>query len=345
MLGCKDKGSDPVPVSDLVYIYGTSSRSIFILDADSLHVLDSIPNIGFHSNDVEDMVVTPDGRWLFTTGEGSSTSDNRIRKIDTRTGETVGEVYTENRGRLLLLDSGELLRWGSCAGLQSQVNLFPAWTPDTSEVCVQDGPRSGTVIAGGVSGTNHIRIEEVHPRNTVTEFAAKRLDGSEVMSVYFVALHPGHERVSAIVRDSHGRGWFIVMDVPNEATVYEHALTQLPSWFFPGEIAVNSTGTIAVVTDPGKPWFDYYVGTVDIVDLTHLSLLKRFDASNFGGPQSNSQIAFCSDETAVIVTSITGGLGGIHRIDLNSLSIANSEFLPDDPVIGGMALGPSIISR
>lgn len=344
-LGCSDKGSNPSSVRDVIYIYGAATRSILILDADSFSVVDSIPQIGVGGESVEDMVVTPDGKWLFTSGEGSSTQENRVRKIDTRTGETVGEISTKERGRLLLLNSGKLLRWGYCAGLQSQVNQFPTWTPDTSDICVQNGPVSGMVVAGGVSGTNHIRIEEANPRNTLAEFVARRLDGTEVMSVHFVALHPGHARVSAIVRDSLGRGWFIVMDVPSEATVYEHALTQIPGWFFPGEVAISGSGAVAVVTDPGKPWFDYYVGTIDIVDLDNLSLLKRFDNSDFDGPQSNSQIAFCSDESAVIVTSIDHGLGAIYRIDLSSLSIAKSGFLPDDPVVGGMAVGPSTVSR
>ena len=135
---------------------------------------------------------------------------------------------------------------------------------------------------------------------------------------------------------------FIVVDVTTGTTVYQHTLTKNPAWFFPGEIAVNSSGTLAVVTDPGKPLIDRNVGTIDIVDLTDLRLTKRFDEADLGPVQNNSQIVFTSDETAAIVSSIIGGSGFIHRIDLATAELVLTAYLPgDNTVAGAMVLGPS----
>jgi hypothetical protein len=311
---------------------------IYILDADSLAVVDSIPDIGYHVGYVDDMALTPDGQWLFTTGEGRTTQDNLVRKINVFTKETVATLQTTHRGRLTLLDGGRLLRWGSydCyrddLELLSEVESFPAADSNTSTLCRPGCVRAGLMIAGGITGENRIRIETVRPRTTVAEFPVKKIDGTGVSDVYAVALHPGYDRVSAIVRG--GGYWFIVIDVATGQTIYQHALT-----LFLGEIAVNSAGTIAVVTDPGRPWIGEYVGTADIVDLVGLQLLNRFGPDDFDGQNKISQIAFTSDEKSVILAPIRlWGIGTFHRIDLSSLVVTKSTFPLYEQLIGAMVL-------
>ena len=66
--GCRDKGVEPQPVEYNVYIAaldwvdGVATDPLFILDAESMDVIDSIPRIG----SLWDMEVSPDGRWLYT---------------------------------------------------------------------------------------------------------------------------------------------------------------------------------------------------------------------------------------------------------------------------------------
>jgi hypothetical protein len=305
-----------------------------------LTLIDSIPNVGYWSgaSEIEYMVVTPDGRWLFTSDAGNA-KGTLVRKINTVTKQTVDSVYASHRGALLLLDKGRLLHWGSCDGWLTEVDKFPVVSIDTTAVCVQHGPISGTTIAGGVTGTNHIRVETVRPRTTVAEFVATEIDSVPVSGVYYVALHPDGKRVSAIVS---GRGYFfIVANIATGQTVYQHALTSQVGQFHPGEIAINSAGTLAVVTDPGQPWFGMHVGTIDVVDLVNLRLLKRFDQDDFDGPQSNSQIAFTSDEKAVIVTTIANwGFSYIHRLDLETLTITKTAS-SEEVAVGGMTVGRS----
>lgn len=338
VIACSDKGNNPKPVKDLIYVHGTQAGVIYILDADSLAIIDSIPDIGYHVGYVDDMAVTPDGQWLFTTGEGKSTQDNLVRKINAFTKETVATLQTPHRGRFSLLDEGSLLRWGSydCYNddleLLAEVASFPAVDTSTSELCRPDGVRAGLTIAGAIRGENRIRIETTHPRTTVAEFAVKKIDGTGVSDVYEVALHPGYDRVSAVVRG--GGYWFIVIDVATGETIYQHALTTGN-----GEIAINSVGTIAVVTDAGRPWFGEYVGTADIVDLVSLQLLKRFEPDDFGGQNKISQIAFTSDEQSAILAPIRlWGVGTFHRIDLSSLVVTKSTFPLYEQLIGAMVL-------
>jgi hypothetical protein len=341
LLACSHKGVNHKPVKDFVYVFAIGSWVVYVLDAESLTVQDSITGFVHGGNPVEDMVVTPDGRWLFTTGEQGSTGENRVRKINTATKEIVATVNTAHPGRLVLLDHGRLLYWGGCDGFLTDVDQFPIVTRDTTEVCVQNGPRAGTTVAGGVAGTNHIRIETVRPRTTVAEFVATKIDSVPVSVVYYVALHPDGKRVSAIVRG--GGYFFIVADIATGETVYQHAFTSQAGQFSPGEIAINSAGTVAVVTDPGKGWFGEYVGTIDVVDLVNLRLLKRFDWSDFGYPQSNGQIAFTSDERAVIVTAmaVAAGIPDVHRVDLTSLTIARTAVMPDTECPGAMTVAPA----
>jgi len=184
-------------------------------------------------------------------------------------------------------------------------------------------------------------VETVRPRATVAEFVATKIDSVPVSIVYYVALHPDGKRVSALVRG--GGYFFIVAEIATGRTIYQHALTSPAGWFFPGEIAINSAGTLAVVTDPGKPWFGYDIGTIDIVDLVSLRLLKRIDRNDFGYPQSNGQIAFTSDEKAVIVTAMpaAGGVPDVHRIDLTSLTIMKTAVMPDTENPGAMTVAPA----
>ena len=338
VIACNDKGHNPTPVKDLIYVHASQAGVIYILDADSLAVVDSIPDIGFHVDYVEDMVVTPDGQWLFTTGEGSRTQDNLVRKIYAFTKETVATLQTPHRGRLQLLDRGRLLRWGSydCYNddleLLAEVASFPAVDTRTSELCRPDGVQAGIEIAGEITDANRIRVETVRPRTTVAEFPVKKIDGTGVSDIYEVALHPGLDRVSAIVRG--GGYWFIVIEIATGETVYQHALT-----LFHGEIGINSAGTVAVVTDPGRPWFGEYVGTADIVDLVNLQLLKRLYPDDFEGQNKISQIAFTSDEKSVILAPMRSwGNGTFHRIDLSSLVVTKSAFPLYEMPIGAMVL-------
>ena len=339
LAGC-DKGVNHKPVKDLVYFFDVGSTSIYMLDADSLTLIDSIPNVGYWSgaSEIEYMVVTPDGRWLFTSDAGNA-KGTLVRKINTVTKQTVDSVYASHRGALLLLDKGRLLRWGSCDGWLTEVDKFPVVTVDTTAVCIQHGPISGTTIAGGVTETNHIRVETVLPRATIAEFVATKIDSVPMSEVYYVALHPDGKRVSAIARG--GGYFFIVANIATGQTIYQHAFTSQAGQFSPGEIAINSTGTLAIITDPGKPWFGMHVGTIDVVDLVNLRLLKRFDQDDFDGPQSNSQIAFTSDEKAVIVTTIANwGFSYIHRLDLETLTITKTAWF-EEVAVGGMTVGRS----
>jgi hypothetical protein len=338
--GCNDEPTKPEPVREVVYYYVYSPLyQLYVLDADSLTVIDSTGGFSDLTEPIEDMVATPDGRWLFSIGESSAQQGDLVRKIDVATLITVDSLRLDKRigGRsLLLLDGGRLLRIGNCSGLLANVESFPDVTIDSSEICAQAGPIDGKTVAGIVPGTNRVRIETVDPRTVLHEFPGRTVDGSEVSGVHRTLLHPGADRVS-LIATANGF-WYIIMDVETGEALHQHAVPSGAFAFIPGEIAINSQNTRAVVTVSGNPLIGDFVGTVDVVDLTDFQLLKRYGYDDFGGPTSNSQIGITHAGTEAFVMGVAVWGSVPYRITFSPPFRASNITEPLG-VVGALSVG------
>ncbi len=86
--GCDDDGPTKpgevrynIYVAALDWVDGIATDPLYIIDADSMVVIDSIPRIG----SLHDMEVSPDGRWLYTfvhRGSIAGRPNGSLRRID-----------------------------------------------------------------------------------------------------------------------------------------------------------------------------------------------------------------------------------------------------------------------
>lgn len=329
--GCSGrKATEPPaePVQYNIYLNSLVTGAIYIIDADSLTVIDSIPGIGW----VLGMAASPDGRWLYVQADSGFTMVGQLLKVDLSTNEVVARLSGRYQ-ELTLLDNGNLLLrgWKFC-GQGHGAELVDPHTltslggfPDS--LCPQSGPVGGTEVAAKtMDGTNRILRVDVLTGEVTGSYTPAISSGGGLFA-YRAMLHPnGRWAIVLGRRSSMQDSWLAIGDVVSDSTLFERRLV------YPlGDIAVSDDGRFAVATDPGQPGLDYRI-LVELYDLSKLSAIVRFGGYGTLPVQVeflpgtdhfvvtkgtgafmpfNTPVLLFSAETATFVDSVTIGTGSI----------------------------------
>ena len=238
MYACTDKGPQPVPAEYNIYYASWQRNLIYILETDSLTIVDSIPDVG----KVVSMEVSPDGDWIYA----QTYEPAYLTKIDVRSKVRVATLpYSRNRAEFLTLlrDGGLLLRgFPECKTelLDPAALTLSATLPDS--VCALRGDASGTMVAALVGGTSRIRRVNIETGEMFGEYIA-RASGDRTLRVWDGVLHPDGKRVLAIGTRGGGiESWFVIGDLTTGETLFEHSL------YFPrGSIALSGALSLSVL--------------------------------------------------------------------------------------------------
>ena len=343
-LGCVSRrGLEPGPVRYNIYVgatfgwfsYGPGPSKLYIYDADSLTLYDSIPleSMAF------DMAISADGKSLYVQMDGPWPSyEGPLSLINARTKEVewsrsgMGPCVSLHGNGRLLLNGPDVLdpRDGSLMWHLSD-SLRPGRGPAS-------GVRIAAIVEGGASGywdDSVITILNVSERQTSGRYVP-RLSFGAVLSVYYARLHPDENRVLAIgVRDRLEHSWFVVGNTNTGETLLEYPL------IYPfGEVAISADGSIAVVTDPGRPLVGDSHPTLDVFDLNAMTHIKSFEGMPLYWP---SQVRFLPDDRTIITAPTADGLssGPLQLIDLRTLEVVKTIWLsPDEPFQGALGVAP-----
>jgi hypothetical protein len=352
LVGCGDP-TKPKDVKYNLYVGAThlatspedsSFNRIYIYDADSLTLLDSI----YQAHFTWYLDVSPDGQWLYVTDFTSYSTNPTVWKIDARTKQVVWSrsdlwgVRCIANGTLLLAgrdvlraDDGTLVRHLSDS-------LYPFW-----------GPVSGTRIAaiGHTSDPDRasdaiVRVIDVATGEVSGGYIARLSSGETLQGIYTARLHPDGRRVLAIgVYASDYNSWFVVGDVVTGQTLFEYQIN-----YPQGEIAISSDGNLAVFTDPGTPSFGEW-GVPYTVDLRTYRVTEpvRPSASTRDFPIMGSQVRFLPGDRRIVTApaadpSLSDG-GPLQVIDVATMTLEKTiwptfyDSLNWQPV-GAMGIGP-----
>jgi hypothetical protein len=251
LVACNHKGNEPEPVKCNIYLNNADTGMIYVIDADSLAVTDSIPGIGLALA----MAVSPDGRWLYTEGylpplAGAAS----FVKTDLVEKEPVGSL-DGIFSAITLLNNGELLLRGSGYGCESgDVNqlIDPSdlriVTVFQDSLCRHKGALGQTKVAAMLNdGSRRICVTDVVSGNVYGSYVPTAAQGGTILP-YTMVLHPDGIRVAVLgPRSSLRDSWFLIGDVLTGETILEHSLV------YPlGQIAISDDGKYAVACDPSQ---------------------------------------------------------------------------------------------
>jgi hypothetical protein len=274
LAGC-DKATKPKNVKYNLYVGAThigsapdsSYNRIYIYDADSLTLLDSISQAHFTAQ----LAVSPDGRWLYILDFTGHWQVMTMWKIDART-KQVAWSRSDRGGYLRFLANGKLLLAGNDV-LRPDDGGLVRHIDDSLRLLW--GPAPGTVVAATVSASppgpendSVIRAIDVVTGEVSGRYVARLSTGVALQDIHTARLHPDGRRVLAIgVYGSVDYSWFVVGDIETGQTLFQQRIYR-----HLGEIAISSDGSLAAVTDPGTPGF-FEGGTLHVVDLRTLSFI------------------------------------------------------------------------
>ena len=148
-LACNDKPPQPKPVEYNIYYGNNEQGDLYVLDAKSLTIIDSIPGIGPPYS----MAVSPDGAWLYAV-PWIRPDPPYLKKIDTRTNIVVDSLGDDRFNALTLLDRGKILIRGSqnCRGEVIEPHTLEHVRMINDSICPIRGPIGGTKVAALVDG-------------------------------------------------------------------------------------------------------------------------------------------------------------------------------------------------
>ena len=343
ILACTSRrGLEPKPVNYNIYVTtggyypgGEQWRDVlYVYDADSLELLDSIPLSWMPA----EMAVSPDGRSIFLHG-------NHLR-LNNAGLDTVWRIPTTGTG-MEILDRGRLILYGQ-DWLDGSPFGYSGWlvvnTEDGSIVRtlpdslhIGKAPIEGTEVAATVLDSHGVYIIDtiVTVIDVVTGETRGRyiphVGSSRALEVRYVRLHPDRTTVLALGVRSAGVAWFLVGDLQTGETLFEHRLS-----YYYGEVAVSADGAMAVVTDPSKPFIWDSPRTVDIFNLDEMRHLKRFTV--YTDINRASKVRFLPDDRTIVTAPMR--TGPLQVIDLNTLTVTDSVYMPFNGYIGALGLGP-----
>ncbi|MEW5876222.1 MAG: hypothetical protein AB1752_13715 [Candidatus Zixiibacteriota bacterium] len=337
LAGCNDDPVRPGPVHYNVYIAaldwvdGVATDPLYIIDADSMVVIDSIPQIG----SLYDMEVSPDGRFLYNgvhRGVGSGIDFDSVRCIDIKRKKIVWSVPSSTFLGLTLLDEGRIIlrRWRARGGPASITDLLDANNGEViktlpGSIRYDEGPVSGTKVSGLIGEYPDIRVVgvDVLSGEVWGEFRP-RYPGGQPLPTAFTRLHPDGGRVLVMGGVNVGVSYAIVGSLNTGEDIVRGRIYS-PA----GEGAFSSDGRLAVTSDLN--------GSLAVFDLDSSIHLGTISAPA-------SQVSFVGAEPSVVTAMYPDYMRGTHplaRVDIVTLEITQFVYLPlPEPLLGAMAVGP-----
>jgi hypothetical protein len=261
-LGCSDQPVTPTPVKYNIYLSHYQNEAIYIIDADSLTIIDSIPDIRL----AWDIESSPDGRWLYVQTAANRSGADALIKFDMTSKKRVTAregIYTD---LTVLNEGGLILRHRPlCAD-----DLPPHQLLNTDEfelieeyddsLCRRSGPSSGSWVAATLRNESK-RIRAVNVRTNALEgtFQPRTRSGWPV-DVTSACLHPNRKWV-LLDGWANGATWAVIGDIESDSCVFDLSLASVA-----GSLAISSDGRWGVVTDPSRPPILGEPARVNIID-------------------------------------------------------------------------------
>jgi WD40 repeat protein len=355
LAGC-DKATKHKPVKYNIYLgasmYDTSGAGsfwgwIYAYDADSLDLVDSI-NLNLidptgRSSFVDEMAVSPDGRWLYVLAASPKPEPSTLWKLDARTKQAVWSRpgWDDTKRTLVrVLQNGALLLVGDTV-FRSEDGSVLRTAPDS--LFALWGPASGTKVAAtvrsgpGIEDGSIVRVVDVLTGEVSGRYAAHLESGAILHWVTTARLHPDGRRVLAV--GISGGFWLVVGDLETGQTLFQYRLN---NEF--GYIAISDDGLLAAVTD-ASAMPEAARGRVYVVDLQTLSvtiptppaaLLHRNWAAQICFLPGDRRVATCPE------SSWDQNWGPLSTIDVTTMQFEKSVWLPNPRLMftGGMGVGP-----
>jgi hypothetical protein len=354
-IGCSD--DPPVTPEPVAYnIYATANKyydgekesRVYVYDADSLTLLDSIPlpHVGDWAQ------VSPDGRSLYLVmWRYRDDYKHYIAKVDVTTGTMVWTqevpiaAGASDYSPFNSLDSGRLLAFGgilfdSETGAVVRQHDYQA----ENHLTLQFGPPHGTEVAAiHFDSVPYNYFDASDTQVVVVDLVTGQSRGSFVprfkqdhypMFVYRARLHPDGKRV-LLMTETSGAAWFVIGNVTTgELIMYDRLTTS------EGEIAVSRDGTMAAVVDEAALGWGIGLPAVYLYDIVNYQHLKTFYNELCYLP---GQARFLPGDRRLAVFSSTNPIGSdwLQVFDLNTLTREHCVDTPFYNVLGGaFAIGP-----
>lgn len=335
LLGCNDQATTPEPAEYLIYLNHPGSGAIYIIDANSLVIVDSIPGIGL----VKDMVSSPNGRWLYAQVQEYPTAPNRLLKIDL----TDKSVTTELGGfasELTLLAGGQWLLRGAeyCFDYVASELVDPTQLTVkrafADSMCRQTGPMTGTQVASVVLDASHrIHVTDILTGDVWGSYLPRSRSNDHLSPVATILDDTG-ERVIVLGAFRNRESWFVVGDLHGDSTLLDRRLV-----YAQGDIAVSDDGRWAAVTDPSNDGYWDSSRILDIFDLDALAPIEMNGIRRFTSP---GQIEFLPGTDILIMTKESSSLSN-GPVVIQSISASHATTIHDRQVasgsIGAMGVG------
>jgi hypothetical protein len=340
-LACSDNGTGPKSVKYNVYAgssYSTGGRSmdgaLYILDADSLTILDSIPHMG----QVDDIAVSPDGRWIYA--ECSWPFANRVlTKIDAKTLEKTEQLAVFSAGSLTLLDKGRLLLRQSSSCTSDLINPAGLQVTNTlsDSLCRMHGSVKGTKVAARIADErSRVRGTDVLSGAVFGTYTAHLTDGDTLM-IETGVLHQDGRRV---LLTATGKGhWFLIGDLETGETLLEYSL----SWASDAHIALSDDGQYAAIAATGSTLFHDPFNVLQVFDLGPEQSLEWNDPLILCG---KGKAQFHPDSRSIVLAWTRGYAFGGMQGPLQLVSVPEGTLLSEleapfsQTEAGAIAIGP-----
>lgn len=307
-------------------IYRGVRNTIYIYDADSLMLLDSISR-GYYQYA---LAASPDGRYLYVVDAPDRYSYSRLEKVDLQTRQVVWSRSNRDLGgglQLRFLADGKLVFMGNGV-LHPDDGTLLRRIGDS--LVTMYGPKSGSRVAA-------IQDSVIMIIDAATgEFSGRyvpRLSNGLALVTYYARLHPDGRRVLVIgLSGSAYYSWFVIGDLVTDRTLYEYSLA-LPD----GEVGISDDGSVAVVTDP--PEMLGLEQSLSVIDLDHLILVRKFTDIL----ARESQVRFLPDNRHAVLSGRADGHSGapLRVLDVQNMTYQTAT-LPqiDSPIAAGLDIGP-----
>ncbi len=335
--GCDDDGPTKpgevrynIYVAALDWVDGIATDPLYIIDADSMVVIDSIPRIG----SLHDMEVSPDGRWLYTfvhRGSISGCPNDSLRRIDIKNKRVDWAIPSGGDTRITLLDNGNIIlrrasRYLDCSGgielLDATTGMQIRTLPDS--LTYGEGPVEGTEVAAIAGSGLDARVVAVDVLTDMVHGAmVPRLPSGQLLGPTFARLHPDGETVLVIAGIVTNVAWGIVGNLNTGNVLLTERIYNINSVG-----AFTADGSLAVVSDINSG--------LSVFDLDSLSYRGRVEI--VGG-----QVGIVGDTKSVIVCGVGDyfhATDPIVKVDAERVQPTGAVQLPlPEPLLGAMAVG------
>ncbi|MBI5867155.1 MAG: hypothetical protein HZB43_02500 [candidate division Zixibacteria bacterium] len=333
LIGCS-KPDTPKPLKYNIYVGCNNTDQMYVYDADSLTLIDSIPGLGNSYS----MAASSDGRTLYVSvGRGPTSGD--LVKVSYLSKDVVAEI----RGlgvaeHMALVRGGDLILLGNLLFFSATVDAdrFADFQLVEDSLYWRDGPPNGNRIAAVAPGNDHrVRVLDLETGEVHGNYIP-RLQSGVTISTYRVSLHPDGRRVLVMGPSAPNAVWFVIGDVITDSTLLQQRLSA-PE----GRVAISDDGHYAIVTDPSSfGHIELPPLTTDVFDLTTNTHLKRFNEGDFSDWVYNAQIQFLADGKRAVLAPPPGKGGPFYVINLVTLQEEKAIWLPGDvPLTGAIGTG------